>query len=305
LSNSPGWSGSAGDDRTIYVANEALNGLAVIVDGKLVDTIAPDGTLAEVETSPDGDVYAVWHTGQIARLGQVGTTPAFTTQPSDAAVFAGEAATFTAAASGDDAPTIKWQTRVPGTTRWADAATGATFTLAAPVSETRVRAVATNAVGEIASTAASVTIKPPLVEDPPAGDGGTTTPPPVTNPAPSPTPIAAPLTPVTRAPSLSAPKSAKVGSGRQATVLSLTCGTSACKLTTPKTIKVKIGGRTYTATITAPKTLAAGKKGTVRIRLTAATYRALRGRKTTAKVKVVLTADGKQTTRTVSVSLKR
>ncbi|MDA0180359.1 HtaA domain-containing protein [Solirubrobacter phytolaccae] len=292
----------AGDGSTIYVANEALTGLSVIRDGKLVDTIAPDGTLADLETSPDGDVYAVWRSGRIARLGQVGTTPTFTATPQDVVVEPGAAATFTADATGDAAPALKWQTRAPGTTRWADAGTGSSFVLANPVSNTRVRAIATNAVGAIASGAVSVTVKAPVQEDPPAGDGGTT-PPPVANPAPVPTPIAAPAP--TRAPTWSAPKSAKVSTKRQASVLSLTCGSAACAITAPKTVKVKIGGRTYTLTVTAPKSLAAGKKGTVRVKLTAAAYRALRGRKATAKVKVVLTAGGQKTTRTLSVSLKR
>lgn len=285
----------AGDEKTVYVANEALTGLSVIHDGRLVDTIAPDGTIADLETSPDGDVYAIWRNGKIARLGQVGTTPAFTAQPRDAAVFAGEAATFGAAAA--NGATLQWQTRVPGTTRWADAAAGATLTLAAPAAGTRVRVIATNAVGAVASDAVAVTIKPPVVVEPPTGGGGTTPPVPIAAPAPTATP--------TRAAALTAPRTAKVSTKRLATVLALECGSTTCTLTTPKTVKVKIGGRTYTATVTAPKRVAAGKTGTVRVKLTAAAYRALRGRKTTAKVKVVLTADGKKTTRTASVSLRR
>lgn len=292
----------AGDGKTVYVGNESSTGLSVIRDGKLIDTITPDGTLSDIATSPDGDVYAIWRNGKLARLGQVGTTPAFTTQPRDAAVFAGAAATFSAAASED--ATLKWQTRAPGATRWVDAAAGATLTLAAPVAGVRVRAIAANTVGTVASAVAAVTIKPPVVEDPPAnGDDGTTTPPPV-QAAPSPTPTVVPAPPA-RAASLTAPKTAKVSTKRVATVLSLTCGSAACTITAPRTVKVKVGGRTYTATVAAPKTLAAGKRGSVRVKLPAAAYRALRGRRTTAKVKVVLTADGKRTTRTASVSLRR
>lgn len=290
----------AGDGKTIYVGNESSTGLSVIRDGALIDTITPDGTLSDIATSPDGDVYAIWRNGKLARLGQVGTTPAFTTQPRDAAVFAGAAAGFTAAAS--NGATLRWQTRAPGTTRWVDAATGTTLTLPAPVPGTRVRAIATNAVGTVASDAASVMIKPPVVEDPPTG-GGTTTPPPG-QAAPSPTPTVVPAPPA-RAASLTAAKTAKVSTKRLATVLSLTCGSAACTITVPKTVKVKVGRRTYTATVIAPKTLAPGKRGSVRVKLPAAAYRALRGRRTTAKVKVVLTAAGRKTTRTASVSLRR
>jgi hypothetical protein len=297
------------DGKTVYVSDSTASGFVVVHDGKVAGTVAPSGLISDIEAAPNGDVYAVWRGGDLARFGQTGTTPSFTKAPADVTVAPGEAATFTAAADGDAAPTIAWQVRQPGETRWSEAGTGETFTIAEPQTGVRVRAVATNAVGAVASDAVSAVVATPRVDppvDPPVdGNGGGT--PTTTTPAPDvqAPPVVTTPTATVRAPALTAPKSAKVGGKRLATVATLRCGTATCTVSVPKSVKVKIGGRTYKVAVTAPKRVAAGKQATVRVKLTAAAYKALRGRKATAKVKVVVTAGGKRTTRTAAVSLKR
>lgn len=96
----------------------------------------------------------------------------------------------------------------------------------------------------------------------------------------------------------------RVGAARVATIGTVACGTAAaCRVTVPKSIKIRIGGRTYVARVLAPRTAARGKRATIRLRLTAAARRALRGRAATAKVRVVVRAGSARTTRTLSVRL--
>ncbi|SEF18750.1 prenyltransferase/squalene oxidase repeat-containing protein [Jiangella alba] len=102
-----------------------------------------------------------------------GRAPEVTTHPADLTVAAGGAATFTAAAAGEPAPTVRWQSRAPGG-EWADIAwaTGTTYTVDGVTSAqngARYRAVFTNASGEAATGAATLTV---TWEENPYGPGG-------------------------------------------------------------------------------------------------------------------------------------
>ena len=92
----------------------------------------------------------------------VNTTPAVTASPSSLAVNAGQAISFTAAATGTPKPTVQWQVMTNGGTSYANIA-GATsttyaFTATAAQSGNLYRAVFTNAAGPAATTPAALTI---------------------------------------------------------------------------------------------------------------------------------------------------
>ncbi|MGE3812782.1 MAG: hypothetical protein AB7I24_14655, partial [Candidatus Nanopelagicales bacterium] len=96
--------------------------------------------------------------------------PEVTTEPSDASVEAGQAASFTAAASGTPAPAVQWESSVDGIA-WAPivGATDATLTLSAVAvgqSGTQYRAVFTNTAGSATSDAATLTVTEPEPQDP-------------------------------------------------------------------------------------------------------------------------------------------
>lgn len=99
-------------------------------------------------------------------------------------------------------------------------------------------------------------------------------------------------------------KPVTLGAGRVARVATLRCGDANCRVTTPKSVKVKIKRKRYSVRVLAPKSLKAGKRGKLRIRLSKAARKALAGRRTTVKVRVTLTADGRRTTKTIKTTLK-
>lgn len=91
------------------------------------------------------------------------------TDPAPATADAGGTATFTVAATGLPAPTVRWQTLVDGT--WTDVpgATGTTYAVTATdaLHGASYRAVATNVRGSAASAAATLAVRtPPTVADP-------------------------------------------------------------------------------------------------------------------------------------------
>ncbi|HEY0276660.1 MAG TPA: HtaA domain-containing protein [Solirubrobacterales bacterium] len=108
--------------------------------------------------------------GGLWKLRRVGLTPTITTQPQDATktLVLGEASgtvTFTAAAEGTPAPTLRWQSRAGSSDRWTDlpGETGTTLRLTATVQQSglQVRAVATNAAGTLASEPATLDVEAP------------------------------------------------------------------------------------------------------------------------------------------------
>lgn len=135
-----------------------------------------------------------------------GRTPSFTTQPTNQAVQVSDdattaSATFSVAVAGEDAPALRWQTRALGQTRWtvvedgdhASGATTAALTVEAGAADAgrQYRAIATNAVGEIASARATLDVQtPPTISVQPddvavvAGDDAQLKIMPLGNPAP-------------------------------------------------------------------------------------------------------------------------
>ena len=106
-------------------------------------------------------------------------TPSITVQPIDQTVNDGQQATFSAAATGSPAPTVKWQVSVDGGTVWEDVAgatsTSLSFTAATPQTGNRYRAVFTNIAATVTSNAVTLTVNPPaLVISQVYGGGGNT-----------------------------------------------------------------------------------------------------------------------------------
>ena len=92
-----------------------------------------------------------------------GTLPAITTQPSNVTVTAPTTATFAVSASGSPAPTYQWHSAPSGSSTFTAiiGATSASYTTGATVvsmSGTQFRCVATNSVGSVTSTAATLTV---------------------------------------------------------------------------------------------------------------------------------------------------
>jgi hypothetical protein len=96
-----------------------------------------------------------------AALLTVNFAPAITTQPVNLTVNAGQTATFTAAASGNPTPTVKWQV-FPIGGPWADipGATSPTYSFTAQTADNgkQYRAIFTNLLGSATSNAATLTV---------------------------------------------------------------------------------------------------------------------------------------------------
>lgn len=127
---------------------------------------APDGTL--VMQSGDGtDDSGSQAAFGFQRLERLGDTATVTADPADRAVTLppgsdGEQVSFSAAATGTPAPTIRWQAKGPAATRFRDldGETAATLTVTARagMGGTSYRAVFTNAAGRVASEPATLTV---------------------------------------------------------------------------------------------------------------------------------------------------
>ncbi|MDO8185682.1 HtaA domain-containing protein [Conexibacter sp. JD483] len=312
----------SGDGERLFITDNTNTRVQVVEDGAVVRTVqAGDSDFVNaIVAGPGGTAYASWRDGTVKRIGPA-RSPAPTTQPQDTAVelaAAGDSAELrlTAAASGSPAPAISWQQRTSGSSRWVtiDGATSETLTVTAneALSGTRYRAIFANAGGSIASDVATVTVtvRAPVVDPGPGGGGGggggVVTPPPGDS---GPVKVDAPVppAPVAVAPRLTTPKGPlALDRSRRATVATVVCakGGAACRLTAPKRVVVKIGGKRFTATVTAPKSVAAGKRGAVRLQLTKAAAARLAGTRVTVSVKLTVTSGGKQVTRTLKVTLR-
>lgn len=112
--------------------------------------------------------------------------------------------------------------------------------------------------------------------------------------------------PVVRAPQVSVRAKAAVGRSGTATVATIACraGGSTCRVTVPRRVRVTIAGRRAWATVIAPKTLRAGRRGTVRLRLPRTAVRRLAGRSTRARLKLVVTSGRTRTAKTLSITLR-
>lgn len=145
-----------------------------------------DFTLPAVTDADNGALYrlracyqaptaatAACNIGPVATLTVVQQTvvPAFTQQPASVLVQPGQTASFTARASGTPTPALQWQTRAAGASAWAavtagvGATTGDFTTPIVTVADNgrQYRLVATNAAGETASDAVTLTVNADLV----------------------------------------------------------------------------------------------------------------------------------------------
>jgi hypothetical protein len=92
----------------------------------------------------------------------VNSAPAITQQPTNQTVGAGATATFTASASGNPAPTVQWQVSTDGGATFTNVggatSTTLSFTAASGQNGNQFHAVFTNSLGNITSSAATLTV---------------------------------------------------------------------------------------------------------------------------------------------------
>lgn len=139
----------------------------------------------------------------------------------------------------------------------------------------------------------------------------TSVPPPVGRPAPpaQPAPTPTPVRKPARKPAAAAIAAVRgaqaVGRNRIARVATVACGSGAgaCTVKVPARVRVRIGGRLYTAQVLAPKRLKAGARGNVRVRLSKRAAARLARRSTRVTLRVVTTAGPRTTVKAVSVRL--
>ncbi len=124
--------------------------------------IANSGTLYEcVATNSVGSA-----TSNVAILIVSPIAPSITTQPSNQTVTAPATATFTVVAGGRPSPTYQWQQEASGAGSYSaiSGATSASYTTPATTvsnSGTKYECVVSNSVGNVTSTAATLTVNPP------------------------------------------------------------------------------------------------------------------------------------------------
>ena len=126
----------------------------------------------DLTTSPgeSGDEYQAVFTNSVGSATSTAATltldtlPVVGTDPANASVITGHPATFTASATGTPAPTVQWQESTDGGTTFTavSGATGTTYTVTPSLSQNgeQVRAVFTNVVGSVDTTAATLTVLP-------------------------------------------------------------------------------------------------------------------------------------------------
>jgi hypothetical protein len=158
-------------------------------------------------------------------------------------------------------------------------------------------------------TVTGQTIEPPEsdpVIDPPARRDET--PQAVSAPAP-----VAPVTPV-HPESVRAPLAPRLGTARAtrtvnrrtgtALITTITCRTGPCTLTRASTVRLRIHGHTYTATLLGTRTITTNKSAHLTLRLPAKAIRALRGHPTKTTIKVTVRSPAGKTQRTFTITLR-
>jgi hypothetical protein len=136
-------------------------------------------TISAVTASQNGYLYRAVFTNSAGSATTAAATltvqsgPTVTRSPSSATVNAGQSVTFTAAASGNPAPTVQWQVSIDGGNTFSNisGATSTTLTLAATTASQNgyvYRAVFTNSVGSATTANATLTVRyAPLVSSNP------------------------------------------------------------------------------------------------------------------------------------------
>ncbi len=299
------------DGDTLVAAHTDNSGVRIVRDGTVVTTIPGSGVLNDVVVDAQGTAYASWRSGRVARIAQLGTVPEITSQPASVAVVlpaadATGSARLAVEATGTPTPTIRWQQRAAGRTRWTEVpgATSAALTVDATIagSGTAYRAVLTNAAGSIATSVATVTatVAPSSGGETPGGgdpgdrpasgerprDDAPTTTTPATD-VPAPPAGTAPKGPTAAPRIVRAAGTPRLSAARTATIARLRCPAGgACVVTAPRRVGVVIAGRRHVATVTTGSRVAAGRTATVRVRFGRAAASRLRGRSATVRVRV-------------------
>lgn len=120
-------------------------------------------------------------------------------------------------------------------------------------------------------------------------------------PDPAPAPAPAPVMPTLK----SASGPAKLGGGGSATVATITCSAAeACSLQAPKTVTFKVGGKSFSAKVIAPKWILSGKSAKVTVKVPKEALEALAGGKLKLTLKLVLGSGTETTTKVVKATLK-
>ena len=141
------------DVRVTSVSFGGVPGTGLSQSGGTWQVSTPPGC-GPVDVEVEYQQYAVTRTLQHPGGFTFGTAPAVTRDPDPATLPPGGPATLTAAASGDDAPTVRWQQQEPA--GWVDLPGAVTTTLDV-LTPGEYRAVFTNCRGEVATAAARVT----------------------------------------------------------------------------------------------------------------------------------------------------
>lgn len=96
----------------------------------------------------------------------------------------------------------------------------------------------------------------------------------------------------------------RVDGKRRATLATIACpAKSRCRVTTAKSVVVRIAGKRYRVTVVAPKAITGGKRAALRVRLSSAALKALRGRKAVVRVRTTVNASGTVTRRTIKTTI--
>jgi hypothetical protein len=265
------------------------------LNGRTVEFVAEGGSVnPESAVLAAGEASATWTAGdapgtgvagaifdnasEVAAIEITGTAPAVTDPVLSGSGQVGEALVCTpGTATGNPAPDVE-------TVLLADGApiagqSGLSYT---PVESDVGKAItcrttATSAAGSAEASSRAITVTAvPVPPDPPK--------PPV-------------VKPVKR--KVTVPNNGKV------VVATIRCPDGTCRIKAPKRVKVKIGKRTYVATVKVQKRVVEGKSGKVRIVLPKKARKAIKGRSGRAKLKITVTStDGTRRTVNQTVKLK-
>jgi hypothetical protein len=138
-----------------------------------VTTAALRGGGGHTETDNNASDFSTGAPNPRTTASPLNILPTITQQPTDQTVIDGQPATFSAAASGSPAPSVRWQRSTDGGTAWSDipgaTSTTLTFTATAPQSGHRYRAAFTNSAGATVFTNAAVltvNVPPAITQQP-------------------------------------------------------------------------------------------------------------------------------------------
>lgn len=280
----------------LFTASDVGAGLYVATS----DTVSmySPGLVASSDAGPtvrgisggDGRVYAFTGASapyKLAAMSLGGYSPSIVTDPSVQNVTVTGSETkpvmFQSAGTGTPTPTVRWQKQLAGQPTWNDivgaSSSDLTFNAGAADNGNRYRAIYTNVAGEIdtASAQLNVTVNTPVI------------------------PPVIPILPI----ELPAPAAVQVKNGKsvklkykkgksvRVAVGTVTCASATtCVYTLPRSIKFKIGKKSFKASISGPTSLEPGKSQAIYAKVPATAIKALKGKKSklTVSVKVANTA---------------